>query len=237
MICGVVLFLVCGITLYGAITKWFITTSIFFIVIIVIYGDIRKWFIKRKLRYFEYPKQWPIIGAAGRFFNQSNDQIIEIILDIYNEVESTPIQVWFGPLLVVGISEPEDVQSILTDDNCLNKPYFYNHLHCQSSIIATDRDIWISDRRALNTAFNIKILHSYIPQLNEKVCRLVQQMEPLLEKPDDLYRTIFISYMDSIARTTLGTEIDMQSKIVPQRGLFYYGIFKQIMENIQYRMA
>lgn len=118
----------------------------------------------------------------------------------------------------------------------MEKPYFYNHLHCKSSIIATDRDIWKSDRRTLNMAFNIRILHSYIPILNEKARRLLRKMEPLLEESGHLYRTIFISYLDSIVRTTMGIEIDMQSDSVPQRGIFYYGIFRQIMENIQYRM-
>lgn len=74
---------------------------------IILYGEIRKWFIKRKLRYFKSPKQIPILGAAGRFLGKPNDKIIEIIFDIYNEVKSTPIQVWFGPVLVIGLSEPE----------------------------------------------------------------------------------------------------------------------------------
>lgn len=177
------------------------------------------------------PKQLPLLGVAGRFFGKSNDQIIDIILDVYKEVKTTPIQGWFGPFFAVGIAEPEDVEIVLTDDRCLNRPYFYDYLHCKSSIIVTDREIWKSDRRALNTAFEVKILQSYLPLLNEKVRILLTKMEPHLNKTADFYRLIFICTMDSIAKTTMGTEMNMQL----ERSDFFYAIFKQIMENIQYR--
>lgn len=73
------------------------------VVVFILYTEIRKWKIKRQLRNFASPKQYPIIGVAGRFLGKSNDQIIETVLHIFDEVESTPAQAWFGPFLGVGI--------------------------------------------------------------------------------------------------------------------------------------
>lgn len=205
--------------------------AVLIVIIAICCGEIRKWWIKRKLRYFVSPKQVPILGVANRFLGKSNDQLIQIIFDIYEEVKTTPIQVWFGPFLAVGVSEPHDVQVILTNEHCLNKPFFYDQLHCKSSIIATDRDVWKNDRRALNVAFDVKVLQNYIPLMNDKSRILIQKMEPFLKQPGNIYRAIFICTMDTITKTTMGTEMNIQLI----RGQYIYGIFKQIMENIQYR--
>lgn len=79
------------------------------LIVAILYAEIRKWRIKKKLRYFESPKlkSYPILGIAGRFLFKSNDQIINTILECYDEVKTTPIQVWFGPILVIGVSEPQ----------------------------------------------------------------------------------------------------------------------------------
>lgn len=208
--------------------------SIFIVVIVmIIYGEIRKFIIKRKLFHFDSPKQIPILGVAGRLLGTTNNDLIEIIFKMYNEVKSTPFQVWFGPILVIGISEPKDIQVILNNDNCLNKPYFYHQFNCNTSIIATEKKIWKPHRRALNSAFNVKILQSNLTFLNEKSRILINKMEPYLNQPGDLYRTIFICMMDMITITTMGVEMTLQS----DRGQFLYGIAKQIMNNMQYRVS
>lgn len=203
------------------------------VAIVIAYFEIRKWLIKRKLRNFPSPKQFPIFGVALRFLGKSNDQIIGIISDAFAEVKATPIQAWFGPAyLFIGISEPHDVEIVLNNFNCLNKPFFYDFLHCKSSIIASDREIWKSDRRALATAYDTKVLHTYLPFINIKSRILLKQFEPYRKTVGNLYRLIFIYTLDKIVRTTMGTEMHMQTS---QYGNYIYGIFKRIMESIQYR--
>lgn len=201
------------------------------LIVAIAYMEIRKWRIKKTLQDFESPKEYPIMGVAGRIIGKKNEQLIDFIQNLFDEVKTTPLQCWFGPILLIGVSEPKDIQTILTDENCLNKPYFYNHLHCNSSILATDRTIWTSDRRSLNAAFNIKMLQSYITPLNDKTRILIKRIEPCVHKVSDLYRIIFISMLDMVTRTTMGCEMNLQS----DRGEFLYNISKQVMNNIQYR--
>ncbi|XP_031641096.1 probable cytochrome P450 313a4 [Contarinia nasturtii] len=200
----------------------------------IIYGEIRKWFLKRKMRNIKSPKQLPILGVAGRFIGKSNEDFINIVFDIFDEVKSTPIQVWLGPFLVIGISEPQDIQTILTSPDCLNKPYFYDHLKCKTSIVATNREVWKPHRRALNPAFNLKMLQSFVPLLNQKTHVLIKQMEPFLQEPGNVYRTIFIGMIDMVTKTTMGTEMNLQ---LDGRGAFFYDTVKSIMNNIQYRLT
>lgn len=169
-----------------------ITSILIIFITFIVYGEIRKWLINRKLRNFESLEQIPILGAAGRFFNKSNDQFIDIIFDLVRNAKTGTVIAWFGPILFFLINEAEDIQIVLTSDDCLNKPYLYEQMNCKTSIIVTDREIWKPHRRALNSCFNVKMLQGFIPQLNEKSRILLQQIEPFLEKPGDLYRSIFI---------------------------------------------
>lgn len=207
---------------------------IFFI--FIFYIEIKKWLTNRKLIGFEAsPHQIPIIGGAARFFGKRNDELIEAVLNLFNEVKTTPFYLWLGPILAVGVSEPQDLQIVMTHENSLNKPFFYDYCHCKTSIIATPKETWKRDRRALNTSFNYKVLHNYIKPLNEKSHILIEKMESHLNEPDNIYRTIFICMMDMIVRTTMGSEINLQSEESP--GAFLYTVAKQIMNNLQYRVA
>lgn len=81
-----------------------ILSVLIIVVVFILYTEFRKWQIKKKLRYFEsLPNQYPIIGVAGRFLGKSNDELIETILHAFDEVKTTPVQVWFGPILGVSI--------------------------------------------------------------------------------------------------------------------------------------
>lgn len=202
-------------------------------VAIIVCLEIRKWIIKRKLRNFPSPAQYPVFGVALRFLGKSNDQLIDIITDIFAEVPTTPLQAWLGPAyLFIGIAEPHDVEIVLNHFDGLNKPYFYEYLHCKSSIIVSDRDTWKRDRRALTAAYDAKVLHSYLPLVNIKSRLLTQRFAPYVAAVGDLYRLIFIHQLDTLIRTTMGTEMNMQTS---EYGNYIYGIFKQIIESIQYR--
>lgn len=194
--------------------------------------EINKWLVKKKLRHFASPKQLPILGIAGRFIFRPSAKLIEVILEIYDEVKVTPIQMWFGPCLLIGVSEPQDIQIVLTDEHCLNKPYYYKHLKCDTSLNVTDKKQWKPDRRALNAAFNINMLQSYVPLLNDKSRILTEKMKPFLRESGDMFGSIFIGMMDMISRTTMGIEMQLQS----DHGRNIYPIVKQLMANIQYRI-
>lgn len=212
-----------------AIVLLLITSIISFI----LYGEIRKWFIQKKLRNFESPKNVPILGVAGHFIGVPNDKLIDVINSIVKDAKTTPVQMWFGPVLTIGVSEPEDIQTVLTSDDCLNKPYFYEQFHCKSSLIVADKEIWKPQRRALNAAFNVKVLQSFIPHFNDKSRILLQRIDEFHDKPCDLYRTIFICMMDIISKTTMGTELSLQS----EQGAMLYKTVRMIMANVQYRIT
>lgn len=221
-----------------------------------LYFECRKFIINRGLKGFATPKHVPILGVANRFIGKSNDQLLDVFNEIFSEVPTSPIQAWFGYQLVIkfeslflekftrsvfllvqviGIADPISLQIILNAEQCINKSFQYKQMHCDTSILATDKDIWRPHRRALNTAFNSKVVTSYVPKINEKAALLVDQLYSMGSEylTIDLYSMVFRCLMDIISSTTMGVEMEMQSA----RGELYQQATKVVMANVQRRFV
>lgn len=194
--------------------------------------EVRKYFIDRKLQGFKPIKGVPILGAAGRLMGSSNYNFIDLISTFFDEAKSASFRAWAGPFLVICTMDPKNIEVLMTNENCLNKPYLYEHFHCDTSIIVVDKEMWKPNRRALNSAFAITALQSYMPYLNKKARILIERMAPQVNEPNDLYRTISLCMMDMSTRTLMGIEMNLQSEY----GTFLQTTFKQIMNSIQYRV-
>lgn len=186
------------------------------------------------MKAFAMPKTWPVIGVAGRFLNKKNEEIIDIVMDIFEEAKTTPAQTWLGPVLGVLLDSPRDVQVILTNENCLDKPFLYDLLHCRNSLISSSKEMWRGDRRALNTTFTLRILQGYIPLINEKIRVLTERFGDHIDQPGDLYKTIFIGMIDTVIRTIIGVDVHAQET---ELGVELYNTVKKIMACIQYRVS
>lgn len=200
----------------------------------VVYGEVRKCRIQRKLKDFAVPKQLPFIGVAGRFINKTNEQLMDMLNELISEVDKTPIQVWFGPFLGVVIAEPKDIQVILSSDDCINRPYFYDHLGLGTSVTVARRELWKPQRRAFDPLFSFKTVRAHMPQLNDKAKILAKKCSEFIEQPGDIYRATFIAKIDMILRTATGADQHMQTT---EMGAFLYKTIKQIMSNMMYRMT
>ncbi|XP_055585668.1 probable cytochrome P450 313a4 [Uranotaenia lowii] len=83
---------------------------------------------------------------------------------------------WIGPFMFFGTSHPDLVQAILNDPNCLNKPFIYDFLRMQNSLLGAKHDRWKVQRKLLNPTFNLRILHSFIPIMEKGSRKLVQTL-------------------------------------------------------------
>lgn len=49
------------------------------------------------------PRTLPIIGVANRFINKTNEEIVDIIMNIFEEAKTTPAQTWYDNLFTVNL--------------------------------------------------------------------------------------------------------------------------------------
>lgn len=62
---------------------------------------------------------------------------MEAVADLFSNPK-TPAAAWFGPKLVVGIARPEDMQTVLMSNNCLQKGYMYEFMHNKRGMFTSD---------------------------------------------------------------------------------------------------
>lgn len=63
--------------------------------------------------------------------------VMEAVAELFSD-PVTPAAAWFGPKLVVGIARPEDMQTVLMSNNCLQKGYMYGFMHNKTGIFTSD---------------------------------------------------------------------------------------------------
>lgn len=195
--------------------------------------EIRKWWLNRtKLRAYSKLKELPILGVGGRFIGKDNEASMHAIDSLFHE-QKQPFACWFGPSLAIGIDDPEDMQTILNADQCLDKPYLYSHLRNETGLFSSGKELWKVHRRALNPTFNSKIMLGFIPIFNGKAKTLVQRLERHIGTPFDIYRPIFKALTDTIFNTGLGMKWDLQTK----RGDDLHDIFIEVFNSFQSRVV
>lgn len=54
------------------------------------------------------------------------------------EEYTTPLRIWIGPMLLIYVSKPMDIQKILNSNKCLDKMYIYKMFGWESGVLSTN---------------------------------------------------------------------------------------------------
>lgn len=195
--------------------------------------EFKKWRLDgTKLEAYTKVKGLPILGVGGRFFGQNNEEVMRSLDNLFYEAKP-PFQAWLGPALIIGISDPEDMQAVLNADQCLDKPYMYRFLRNITGLLASRREMWKQHRKALNPTFSTKVVNSFLPIFNAKAKILTEQMERHVGTDFDIYRPIFKALTDTIVNTALGTKWELQT----DHGDTLHDTFIEVMNYFQRRVV
>ncbi|XP_055543416.1 uncharacterized protein LOC129728966 [Wyeomyia smithii] len=88
-------------------------------------------------------------------------------------------RVRFGPLTILCTNHPEVIQQILPDLDCVEKPLFYRFTGLENGLLSAKHHIWKSQRKVLNSTFNLKILNNFIPIFESCCYKMVQEINKL----------------------------------------------------------
>ncbi|XP_039300946.1 cytochrome P450 4V2-like, partial [Nilaparvata lugens] len=135
------------------------------------------------------------------------------IISISSSYES-PFRVWIGPLLIVVLKNPEDIQIVLNSSKTLGKDPLYRFFRntVGTGLFSAPVDKWKKNRRAITPAFNNKLLEQFVPVFNQQNKLLVEKLAPHLNKAEqfDLFDLISPATLDIICQTALGIDVKAQ---------------------------
>lgn len=126
---------------------------------------------------------------------------------------------WLGWKPIVVLYSPENVESILTSTNVINKADEYRFFEpwIGEGLVTSRKKKWHFRRKILTPAFHFRILNDFIPIINQEATKLIRKLnqEKYLSCQDpngfDITPSITLCTLDTICETAMGTNIDCQN--------------------------
>ncbi|KAJ7405124.1 Cytochrome P450 4V2 [Willisornis vidua] len=156
---------------------------------------------------------YPVLGNAlilerdgEGFFKQ---------LQLYSEeFRSWPLfKLWIGPLPVMILYHPDNVEVILNSSKHIEKSYLYDFLHpwLGTGLLTSTGDKWRSRRKMITPTFHFAILNDFLEVMNEQGNILVKKLEKHVDKePFDVFLDITLCALDIICETAMGKNVGAQ---------------------------
>ncbi|XP_014284935.1 cytochrome P450 4C1 [Halyomorpha halys] len=179
------------------------------------------------------PRSYPIVGNIFNF-NLIGTKAIENWKQCVEKYGRT-FRYWLGPQLHIFISEPDDIQMLLTSKTLITKSEAYKTLESWlgTGLLISTGELWQRRRKAITPTFHFKILDEFVPTFNKCANTLVKILK---DKVSQGYfpLTDFMSHcaLDAVAETAMGTEINAQTNAVGEYPKSVEKMTNALMERI-----
>ncbi|XP_014272659.1 cytochrome P450 4C1 [Halyomorpha halys] len=158
------------------------------------------------------PPTSPIVGNIFNF-KVSGPTFVSNLLESQEKYGSV-YRVWLGPTLHIFISDPEDVQMLLTSNTLITKSIAYKNLRSWlgTGLLISTGDLWFKRRKAITPTFHFKILEDFVTVFNRCADILVKCLEEQVGK-DAFNITDYLSNcaLDTVTESAMGTRINAQT--------------------------
>ncbi|XP_045493461.1 cytochrome P450 4C1-like isoform X1 [Colias croceus] len=158
------------------------------------------------------PEKIPYVGALQHSYNIMNN-IIDLIHKYTDFAQNNGgfVKIWVGPMLYVGITNPEDVEFILK--NCLEKADIVKLIRSivGNAGIFAPVSIWTRRRKLLIPAFSPKIINSFMNILinqSEELAKQLSRHKKVGTGRFEAWSFISAYTLGSVCETALGIRIN-----------------------------
>lgn len=130
--------------------------------------------------------------------------------------ESGLCRIWLGLKPIVLVYSPENIETILTSTNVINKGEEYRFFEpwIGEGLVTSRRAKWRFRRKILTPAFHFRILNDFLPIMNQEATKLVEKLNQNkylgTEKSIDIAPLIALCTLDTICETAMGVNINCQ---------------------------
>ncbi|XP_058448667.1 uncharacterized protein LOC131428638 [Malaya genurostris] len=152
---------------------------------------------------------YPLIGCGHLFIGKSNVKRFGNMTKLFNR-KGKLFKFWLGPKMVLGTSDPNVLQQILTETVWLDKPFPYKFFEVNYGLFGAKYHVWKGQRKALNSTFNLKVLQSFIPIFINCSKKLVERLDAFSEGATiSLSEHVKRFALEMVIRTTMGLDISV----------------------------
>ncbi|CRK95471.1 CLUMA_CG008940, isoform A [Clunio marinus] len=162
---------------------------------------------------FNGPPGLPIIGNGLELVNKSPIEFIKIIEDYIGKYGKF-IRIWLGNQLVFFMTDPKDIEVVLTSMQLLSKSTEYDFLKpwLNTGLLTSTGQKWVKRRKVLTPAFHFKILDDFIEVFDKQSSILTENLRKLQGRGKfNIFPITALCTLDIIGETAMGISFNSQS--------------------------
>ncbi|XP_023536195.1 cytochrome P450 CYP72A219-like [Cucurbita pepo subsp. pepo] len=158
--------------------------------------------------------------AISKPMNFSNDIAPRVIPSVHHTIQKYGKNsfMWFGPIPRLHIMDPEQLKTVLTLINDIQKPLMYPHLKLLTNgLINHEGEKWVKHRKIINPAFHLEKLKVMVPAFYHSCYDMVSKWESMVFENGSCELDVmpYLQQMaaDVISRTAFGSSYEKGKKI------------------------
>ena len=192
--------------------------SAFFIGLLLVLAYCSRW-----RRYFQLgmkisgPPAVPIIGNVLQFTTNDLCKLFQELKEFTTSYG--PIaRLWIGPVLIVVLTDPDDIENVVKHDKSLSRGYITRKLGepvFRNGLICIDGDKWRMHRKIVSAALHINILETFVENFAKNSHILANKLKALADgiTAHDIAPYLIRCTLDIIIQTSSRRDINAQNDI------------------------
>lgn len=158
------------------------------------------------------PPAWPIIGNAHELLG-SSDAIFQKVYEKSYEYNNV-VRLWIGPKLVVFLTDPRDVEVILSSHVYIDKSAEYRFFKpwLGNGLLISTGAKWRAHRKLIAPTFHLNVLKSFIDLFNANSRAVVEKMRQEGKKEFDCHNYMSELTVEILLETAMGVSKSTQDK-------------------------
>lgn len=162
----------------------------------------------RHARYLETvpaPKQLPLVGHGYMSLGRSNAQLLQLALELV-KVHGETVRLVLGHINVVVLSNPKDVEIILSGYKHLEKSVEYNYFQpwFGNGLLISKGHHWHHHRKMIAPTFHQSILKSFVPTFVKHSNAVVNRLSSKVGEEFDCHKYMSETTVDILLTTAMG---------------------------------
>lgn len=158
------------------------------------------------------PKGWPILGNALEFIGSPH----EIFMRVYAKSEEFGrlAKVWIGPRLLIFLTDPRDVELILSSHVHIDKSPEYRFFKpwLGDGLLISTGQKWRAHRKLIAPTFHLNVLKSFIDLFNKNSRETVKKLEKEMGKEFDCHDYMSEATVEILLETAMGVSKSTQDQ-------------------------
>ncbi|KAG5315760.1 C4G15 protein, partial [Acromyrmex insinuator] len=181
--------------------------------LIALYYYVETFRAVRLIKKLPGPPSIPIIGHSLLIVKESPEFLFQLAIKYYN-LYGNVIGAYLGTKTVVFLSDPQDIEIILSSSEHIEKAEDYKLFKpwLGDGLLITSGDKWRRHRKVIAPTFHMNILKTFVPLFYENSVDLVNRLRDKIGKEFDCHDYLSAVTVDILTETAMGVKKERRSK-------------------------